>query len=53
MINNDAKLFGRLLTAMVTPFKDKLEIDYKATEKLVEHLIETGTTGIVVGRHHR
>lgn len=48
MINNDAKLFGRLLTAMVTPFKDKLEIDYKATEKLVEHLIETGTTGIVV-----
>lgn len=48
MINNDAKLFGRMLTAMVTPFGDKLEIDYKATEKLIEHLIETGTTGIVV-----
>lgn len=48
MIANDAPLFGKVLTAMVTPFDDKLDVDFKALERLVEHLIETGTTGIVV-----
>jgi len=40
--------FGQILTAMVTPFKDDLSIDYEATEKLVTHLIKTGTDSIVV-----
>lgn len=40
--------YGRLLTAMVTPFDENLEIDLKETEKLVEHLIENGTQSIVV-----
>ncbi|RKD24286.1 4-hydroxy-tetrahydrodipicolinate synthase [Ammoniphilus oxalaticus] len=40
--------FGRLLTAMVTPFNDELEIDYDQVDKLVDHLIETGTDTIVV-----
>lgn len=48
MISNKPELFGRLLTAMVTPFDDKLEIDYKALEHLVEHLLATGTTALVV-----
>lgn len=48
MITNDAQVFGRVLTAMVTPFDTNLKIDYAAVEKLVEHLIKTGTTGIVV-----
>jgi 4-hydroxy-tetrahydrodipicolinate synthase len=39
---------GQILTAMVTPFKDDLSIDYEATEKLVSHLIKTGTDSIVV-----
>lgn len=40
--------FGQILTAMVTPFKDDLSIDYEATERVVNHLIKTGTETIVV-----
>ncbi len=39
---------GRLLTAMVTPFDAELNVDYKAAERLAQHLIDTGTQGIVV-----
>lgn len=40
--------FGRLLTAMVTPFKDDLSIDWDGVEKLANHLVETGHDGIVL-----
>lgn len=40
--------FGRLLTAMVTPFKDDLSIDWAGVEKLANHLVETGHDGIVL-----
>ena len=40
--------FGKLLTAMVTPFDAEGEIDYEATAKLIEHLITTGTDGLVI-----
>ena len=40
--------FGQILTAMVTPFKSDLKIDFESTEKLVDHLIKTGTDGIVI-----
>jgi 4-hydroxy-tetrahydrodipicolinate synthase len=40
--------FGRLLTAMVTPFKDDLTIDWAGVEKLASHLQSTGHDGIVV-----
>lgn len=40
--------FGRLVTAMVTPFNDRLEIDFEKTEALIDHLLATGTEGIVV-----
>lgn len=40
--------FGRLLTAMITPFKDDLTIDWAGVEKLASHLQSTGHDGIVV-----
>jgi 4-hydroxy-tetrahydrodipicolinate synthase len=40
--------FGRLLTAMITPFKDDLTIDWAGVEKLAVHLQGTGHDGIVV-----
>ncbi|USG67986.1 4-hydroxy-tetrahydrodipicolinate synthase [Brevibacillus ruminantium] len=40
--------FGRLVTAMVTPFNNQLEVDYEKTERLIDHLLETGTEALVV-----
>ena len=40
--------FGQILTAMVTPFKSDLSLDFDSCEKLVNHLIKTGTDTIVV-----
>lgn len=48
MIGTDAPLFGRVITAMITPFDESDKIDFKAVEKLVNHLIDTGTSTIVV-----
>jgi 4-hydroxy-tetrahydrodipicolinate synthase len=40
--------FGRLITAMVTPFKDDLSIDWAGVEKLAIQLLNTGHDGIAV-----
>lgn len=40
--------FGRLVTAMVTPFDDQLEIHWPMVDQVVDHLIATGTEAIVV-----
>ena len=40
--------FGRLITAMVTPFKADGEIDWDGVAKLAEHLVDTGHDGIAV-----
>lgn len=40
--------FGRVLTAMVTPFDAQGEVDYTATSNLIEHLITNGTDALVV-----
>lgn len=40
--------FGRVLTAMVTPFQPTGEVDYAVAEKLAVHLAETGTDTLVV-----
>lgn len=40
--------FGRLSTAMVTPFDNKGNIDFPKTTKLIEQLLLTGTESIVV-----
>jgi len=40
--------FGRILTAMVTPFAADGSIDLDETVRLAEHLIEHGSEGLVV-----
>lgn len=40
--------FGRVLTAIVTPFSDEGPIDYAAFFRLVKHLGKNGSEGIVV-----
>ncbi len=41
--------FGRLITAMVTPFCEAdLSIDNQALEKLIEHLIKNNTTSLLI-----
>jgi 4-hydroxy-tetrahydrodipicolinate synthase len=41
-------LFGRVSTAMVTPFDKKGHIDFTKTTQLINHLIENGTESLVV-----
>lgn len=41
-------LFGRVSTAMVTPFDNKGNIDFAKTAKLIDYLIETGTDSLVI-----
>ncbi len=39
---------GRVITAMVTPFGEDGQVNFAEVERLVEHLIQTGSEGIVV-----
>lgn len=40
--------FGKVMTAMVTPFKDDLSVDYKAAEDLAVYLAGNGSEALVV-----
>lgn len=40
--------FGRLITAMVTPFNADLQVNYEKTTELVNHLLDTGSDSILV-----
>ncbi|MFA6548708.1 MAG: 4-hydroxy-tetrahydrodipicolinate synthase [Candidatus Margulisiibacteriota bacterium] len=40
--------FGNVLTAMVTPFKEDLSVDYAMAEKLADHLCNNGSDGLVL-----
>ncbi|MBM4446064.1 MAG: 4-hydroxy-tetrahydrodipicolinate synthase [Chloroflexi bacterium] len=42
------KKFGRLLTAMVTPFDAKGKVDYTQAKKLAKALLDSGSDGLVV-----
>jgi 4-hydroxy-tetrahydrodipicolinate synthase len=42
------KKLGRLLTAMVTPFKEDGEVDYAQARKLASALLDSGSDGVVV-----
>lgn len=42
------KKLGRLLTAMVTPFDEKGEVDYEQAKRLALALLDSGSDGIVV-----
>lgn len=48
MIRTDADVFGRVVTAMITPFDDELAVDHDAVKRIVEHLLKNGTDTIVV-----
>ena len=39
---------GEVITAMVTPFNEKLEVDYEKVESLAYQLINTGSDSILV-----
>ncbi len=43
-----ARDFGRLLTAMVTPFKEDLSVDYDAAAEVASLLVDSGSEGLVV-----
>ena len=40
--------FGRLTTAMITPFKKDGEVDWSGVEKLAAHLVSNGHDGLVL-----
>jgi 4-hydroxy-tetrahydrodipicolinate synthase len=40
--------FGRILTAMVTPMNEAMEIDYKEAVRLAQYLVSHGSDGVVV-----
>ena len=42
------KKFGRLLTAMVTPFNMRGQVDYAQAKKLAQALLASGSNGLVV-----
>ena len=39
---------GEIITAMITPFNEDLSIDYNSLERLIEHLIKTGSDALLV-----
>lgn len=42
------KTFGRIITAMVTPFNDDYSVNYSQAAKLAKYLVENGSDGLVV-----
>jgi len=40
--------FGRVVTAMVTPFAEDGSVNYEVAEKLAVHLVENGSDGLAV-----
>ncbi|WP_338785887.1 4-hydroxy-tetrahydrodipicolinate synthase [Metabacillus sp. FJAT-53654] len=40
--------YGQVLTAMITPFDHNGEVDFNATENLVNYLIANGSDGLVI-----
>lgn len=48
MVYDNGPRFGRVLTAMVTPFGADGEIDFDMAAELANHLVDNGSDGIVV-----
>ena len=42
-------VLGGILTAMVTPFDTEGRLDEDATARLVRHLLDNGSDGLVLG----
>ena len=47
MLKAKRPVFGRVLTAVITPFTSRGALDYPAAEKLLKHL-QKGSDGLVV-----
>ena len=45
--------FGRLITAMVTPFDDEGRVDYAQAGRLANALLNSGSDGVLPGWHDR
>lgn len=43
-----SKTFGAVVTAMVTPFKKDMSVDYAKAEKIADFLVRNGSDGLVV-----
>lgn len=43
-----AEPFGRVITAMVTPFAEDGSVNYAVAEQLAAHLVENGNDGLVI-----
>jgi 4-hydroxy-tetrahydrodipicolinate synthase len=39
-------MFGRVITAMITPFNDNGEVNYKEAARIAEYLAKNGSDGI-------
>lgn len=44
-----AREWGRVITAMVTPFDSKLDVDFGQAAKLARRLVESGSDAVLVG----
>ena len=40
---------GRLITAMVTPFKDNGDVDFQRAKEFAKALVNTGSDGLLIG----
>jgi 4-hydroxy-tetrahydrodipicolinate synthase len=47
-ISSQQAPFGRILTAMVTPFNGQAQLDTDAAQRLATHLVDLGNDGLVV-----
>jgi len=41
--------FGRVITAMITPFKENGDVNYEGASSLSKYLVNHGSEGILVG----
>ena len=48
MLHSGATPLGTVVTAMVTPFKSDLSIDWDGARELLEHLVANGSDGVVI-----
>ena len=48
IVNSDSPPFGRVLTAMVTPFDADGSLDVSQARRLARHLVENGSDGLVI-----
>jgi len=45
---NGSAPFGRLMTAMITPFTDEGEVDFAKAAELAKNLVEAGNDGLII-----